>query len=79
MNPLPKNSLTLRWKNLDVLINCAGISNPKLLTEITTEEWNRMIAVDLTSNYFTCKYAVPVMIKQKSGRIISPLSGVESR
>ena len=64
---------------IDVLINCAGISNPKLLTEITTVEWNRMIAVDLTSNYFTCKYAVPVMIKQKSGRIISPLSGVESR
>lgn len=61
---------------IDVLINCAGISNPKLLTEITTEEWNRMIAVDLTSNYFTCKYAVPMMIKQKSGRIINIASQV---
>ena len=61
---------------IDVLINCAGISNPKLLTEITTVEWNRMIAVDLTSNYFTCKYAVPVMIKQKSGRIINIASQV---
>ncbi len=61
---------------IDVLINCAGISNPKPLTEITTEDWNRMIAVDLTSNYFTCKYAVPVMIRQKFGRIINIASQV---
>ena len=60
----------------NVLINCAGISNPKLLTEITTQEWNRMLAVDLTSNYFTCKYAVPVMIKQNFGRIINLASQV---
>lgn len=51
---------------VDVLINVAGISNPKLLIDITTEDWNRMLAVDLTSVYFTCKYAVPVMMKQRS-------------
>ena len=32
---------------VDVLINVAGISNPKLLIDITTEDWNRMLAVDL--------------------------------
>ena len=35
-----------------------------------------MLAVDLTSNYFTCKYAVPVMIKQNFGRIINLASQV---
>ncbi len=61
---------------VDVLINAAGISNPKLLVDITTEDWNRMIAVDLTSVYFTCKYAVPVMMRQRFGRIINIASQV---
>lgn len=61
---------------VDVLINVAGISNPKLLIDITTEDWNRMLAVDLTSVYFTCKYAVPVMMKQRSGRIINIASQI---
>lgn len=59
-----------------MLINVAGISNPKLLIDITTEDWNRMLAVDLTSVYFTCKYAVPVMMKQRSGRIINIASQI---
>ena len=61
---------------VDVLINVAGISNPTLLIDITTEDWNRMLAVDLTSVYFTCKYAVPVMMKQRSGRIINIASQI---
>lgn len=61
---------------IDILINNAGISNPKLLQDITTEDWNRMIAVNLTSAYFTCKYAVPIMMKQKFGRIINIASQV---
>lgn len=61
---------------VDVLINVAGISDPKLLIDITTEDWNRMLAVDLTSVYFTCKYAVPVMMNQRSGRIINIASQI---
>lgn len=64
---------------VDVLINVAGISNPKLLIDITTEDWNRMLAVDLTSVYFTCKYAVPVMMKQRSGRIINIASQISQK
>lgn len=60
-----------RFGRIDILLNNAGISNPKLLVDMTKEDWDRMIAVDLTSVFLTCKYAVPVMIKQNFGRIIN--------
>lgn len=44
---------------VDILLNVAGISNPKLLVDMTLEDWNRMLEVDLTSSFLTCKYAVP--------------------
>lgn len=61
---------------VDILLNNAGISNPKLLVDMTIEDWDRMIAVDLTSAFLTCKYAVPHMINQRFGRIINLSSQV---
>lgn len=56
---------------IDVLINNAGIAQQKLFTDITTDEWNNMIGTNLNSVYYTCKYAVPYMIRQKQGKIIN--------
>ena len=56
---------------IDVVVNNAGISQQKLFTDITTEEWNTMMGINLNSLYFTCKYAVPYMVRQKQGKIIN--------
>ena len=56
---------------IDVVVNNAGISQQKLFTDITTEEWNTMMEINLNSLYFTCKYAVPYMVRQKQGKIIN--------
>lgn len=56
---------------IDVLINVAGISNPKLIEDISFEEWHKMLGVSLDSTFLTCKYAVPYMKKQGYGRIIN--------
>ena len=56
---------------IDILVNVAGISNPKLIEDISFEEWHRMLGVSLDSTFLTCKYAVPYMKKQRSGRIIN--------
>lgn len=61
---------------VDILLNVAGISNPKLLVDMTLEDWNRMLEVDLTSCFLTCRHAVPHMIRQKFGRIINIASQV---
>lgn len=58
-------------ENLDVLVNNAGISYVGLLTDMSVEEWNRVIAVNLNSCFYTGKYAVPLMLKKHAGRIIN--------
>ena len=56
---------------VDVLVNCAGISEICLFDEITEESWDRMFAVNVKGTFLTSRAAVPGMIKKKSGRIIN--------
>lgn len=56
---------------LDVLINNAGISHIGLLTDMTTEEWQRILNVNLSSVFYCCRAAIPPMITAGSGRIIN--------
>jgi 3-oxoacyl-[acyl-carrier protein] reductase len=60
-----------RFGQVDVLINNAGISHIGLLSDMTIEEWNTMISVNLTSVFSTCKCIVPSMVKRQSGKIIN--------
>lgn len=64
---------------IDILLNVAGISNPKLLVNMTIDDWNRMLEVDLTSCFLTCKFAVPHMINQRFGRIINLSSQIAQK
>lgn len=60
---------------LDVLVNNAAIAiGGKPVTEMTDDEWHRLIAVNLTSVFRGCKFALPHMIRQKSGSIINMAS-----
>lgn len=56
---------------LDVLVNNAGISHVGLLTDMTTEQWRRVMAVNLDACFYTCRAAIPLMLKKQSGRIIN--------
>ncbi len=56
---------------IDVLVNNAGIAQQKLFTDISTDEWNNMMNVNINSVYYTCKYVVPYMVSKKSGKIIN--------
>src|SRR5882724_2532775 len=60
---------------LDVLVNNAAIAIGGMpVHEMTDEQWHRLIAVNLTSVFRGCKYALPHMIRQKSGSIINMAS-----
>ena len=56
---------------IDVLINNAGISYIGLLTDMSIEDWNRIVATNLTSVFSTCRCVVPLMVHNKRGRIIN--------
>lgn len=56
---------------LDVLVNNAGISYIGLLTDMSDEEWRRVIDTNLTSVFYCCRAAIPPMVTRKSGRIIN--------
>ena len=60
-----------KLKNIDVLINNAGISQIKLFTEITEDDWNTMIATNLSSVFFIAQGIAKNMIKNQTGCIIN--------
>ena len=60
-----------QYGSIDVVINNAGIAHIGLLSDMTDEEWNRMLATDLSSVFYICRAVIPSMVKVQSGRIIN--------
>lgn len=59
------------YGGIDVLINNAGISKIKLLTDTTEEEYNEVFDTNMKSVYLVTKSALPYMINKKMGKIIN--------
>lgn len=57
--------------DLDVLVNNAGIAHIGLLHQMTSAEWHRILAVNLNSCFYTCRAAIPLMLKKHSGSIVN--------
>ena len=55
----------------EVLVNNSGIAQQKLFTDITDDDWNAMMGVNLTGVFNTCRAVLPFMIHEKKGRIIN--------
>ena len=60
-----------KYGKIDVLINNAGISENKLFTEVTDEDWQRMINTNLYSAFCVTQEILPNMINNKNGCIIN--------
>lgn len=60
-----------KYGKIDVLINNAGISQIKLFTDLTDEDWNNMLQTNLTGAFYTSQEAAKYMINQKEGSIIN--------
>ncbi len=56
---------------IHVLVNNAAISYVGLLTDMTPEEWHQVMGTNLDSLFYTCRLAVPQMVRRKEGRIIN--------
>ncbi|MBI4920067.1 SDR family oxidoreductase [Candidatus Azambacteria bacterium] len=66
-----------QFGRVDILVNNAGIYQPKPALEITEEEWNRMIDINLKGEFLCAQRAAKEMVKNKWGRIIN-ISSIDS-
>ena len=60
-----------KYNKIDILINNAGISEYKMFTDETDEDWNRVINTNLYSSFIMTQEVLPNMIHNKNGHIIN--------
>jgi acetoacetyl-CoA reductase len=60
-----------RFGRIDALVNNAGINIDRTMKNLTPEDWDKVIQVDLNSYFYTVKAALPYFMQQKSGKIIN--------
>ena len=63
-----------RFQRIDILVNNAGIGHAKPVLETTLEEWNRVLAVNLTGQFLCAQAVARVMLRQGRGRIVNVAS-----
>ena len=56
---------------LDILVNNAGITLDNLSIRLSTENWKKVLDINLTSTFLMCKYSIKKMLKKKYGKIIN--------
>jgi NAD(P)-dependent dehydrogenase (short-subunit alcohol dehydrogenase family) len=63
-----------RWGRAKAVINNAGNNFISPVTELATEKWRELIAVDLDSIYFMCRDFIPLLLKSKNPSILNVAS-----
>lgn len=56
---------------VDLLVNNAGVSLRALIQETTTEQWEKVMGINLKGTFLCCRQAVPAMVRKKFGRIVN--------
>ena len=74
------NAACTAFKTIDILVTSAGILTPRSpLSEVTEEDWERTMAVNLKGSFLCAREALKVMGKKKSGSVIFISSGAGKR
>ncbi len=60
-----------KFGKIDVLVNNAGIAQQKLFTDITDDDFDNMLSVNLKGSFLCAQAVLPGMIHNKSGKIIN--------
>ena len=63
-----------KWGRAKSIINNAGNNFIKPVTDLTTEKWRELMAVDIDSVYFMCREFIPLLLKSKNPSILNVAS-----
>ena len=73
------NETVAHYGKIDILVNSAGLRGPLVpVQDITEEEWDLVLSVNLKAVFLCCRAVLKVMIEQKSGSIVS-ISGTAGK
>lgn len=65
------SSIQQELGEISVLVNNAGIAEQKLFTDISDDDWRRMMGVHVDGAFFTCRNVLPSMIRRHGGVIVN--------
>ena len=68
-----------RFDRLDSVINCAGVDHTYGVEDLTVEQWDQELAVNLRAPFLFAKAAFPLMRRRRSGHIVNIASTAASR
>jgi len=59
------------YHGVDALVLCAGVSHTGLLTDMTDEEWRRVMDVNVSGSFYLIRALAPGMVSRRSGSIVT--------
>lgn len=66
-----KNKVLEKFEKIDILVNNAGIYPQKAFLEMTNDDWNKVMHINLDGVFHCTKVVLPSMVKQKYGKIVN--------
>ncbi len=60
-----------KWGRIDILVNNAGICPVKAFEDLTVQDWDRVMVVNMRSMFVCCQAVIPIMIEQNYGKIVN--------
>lgn len=70
-NPQDVERVFVEISELTVLVNNAGISHVGLLHEMSPQQWQSLMDVNLNALFYTCRLAIPLMLQRHAGKILN--------
>lgn len=70
-DPVQVETMMKQAGEIHVLINNAAVSYVGLLTEMSLSQWHQVINTNLNALFYTCRLAVPQMVRRREGKIIN--------
>tara|TARA_Y100000816_G_scaffold292559_1_gene288613 strand:- start:2762 stop:3496 length:735 start_codon:yes stop_codon:yes gene_type:complete len=65
------DNVNSQLSGIDILVNNAGITLDNLSLRMKSDEWKKVIDINLTSTFYLCKHSIKKMLKNKYGRIVN--------
>jgi NAD(P)-dependent dehydrogenase (short-subunit alcohol dehydrogenase family) len=60
-----------RFGHIDILVNNAGVFVRNAITEVSDQEWDQVMNVNLRGYFYTCRRVIPEMLKRGGGKIVN--------